>query len=86
MNGFVISVGTYVKPLLAEAKAVAGRLGKVEADMGDTACKIPLATEYIAKVETAGKVGQKRKTLVADLSIHLRQSCLLGNYLSFQNS
>jgi len=31
--------------------------------MGDTACKIPLATEYIAKVETAGKVGQSERTL-----------------------
>jgi 3-methyladenine DNA glycosylase AlkD len=62
MNGFVIAVGTYVKPLLKRAKAVAKAIGAVEVDMGDTACKVPLATEYIAKVEDAGKVGKKRKT------------------------
>ncbi len=62
MNGFVISVGTYVEPLLKEAKRVARQLGKVEVDMGDTACKVPLAAEYIAKVESMGRVGKKRKT------------------------
>ncbi len=63
MNGFVIAVGTYVKPLLKEAKSAAKKLGKVEVDMGDTACKVPLATEYIAKVEKMGRVGKKRKTI-----------------------
>ena len=63
MNGFVIAVGTYVKPLLKDAKSAAKMIGKVEVDMGDTACKVPLATEYIAKVEKMGRVGQKRKTL-----------------------
>lgn len=62
MNGFVISVGTYVKPLLKKAKAAAKKLGKVTVDMGDTACKVPEATAYIAKVENAGRVGKKRKT------------------------
>jgi 3-methyladenine DNA glycosylase AlkD len=63
MNGFVISVGTYVKPLLKEAKAAAKKIGKVEVDMGDTACNVPLATEYIAKVEKMGRVGKKRKSM-----------------------
>jgi 3-methyladenine DNA glycosylase AlkD len=62
MNGFVISVGIYVKPMLSRAKATAERIGVVEVDVGDTACKVPLATEYIAKVEKAKRVGQKRKT------------------------
>jgi hypothetical protein len=31
--------------------------------MGETACKIPLATEYIEKVEAAVRTGQKRKTI-----------------------
>lgn len=62
MNGFVISVGTYVRPLLKEAKATAGRIGVVEVDMGDTACQVPVATDMIAKVETMGRVGKKRKT------------------------
>ena len=63
MNGFVISVGTYVKPLLKRAKAAAKSIGKVSVDMGNTACKVPLASSYIEKVETAGRVGKKRKTM-----------------------
>lgn len=63
MNGFVISVGTYVKPLLKAAKAAAEIIGAVEIDMGDTACKVPLATDYIAKIEKTGRVGKKRKTI-----------------------
>lgn len=62
MNGFVISVGAYVKPLLKAAKATAKRIGIVEVDMGDTACQVPVATDMIAKIETMGRVGKKRKT------------------------
>ena len=63
MNSFVISVGSYVKPLEKQAKAAAKKIGEVSVDMGDTACKIQLATAYIEKVEAAGKFGQKRKTI-----------------------
>jgi 3-methyladenine DNA glycosylase AlkD len=63
MNSFVISVGSYVKPLLKEAKAAAKKLGTVSVDMGDTACKVPVATDYIAKVEGMGRIGKKRKTM-----------------------
>jgi 3-methyladenine DNA glycosylase AlkD len=62
MNGFVISVGGYVKPLAGKAKATAKKIGKVEVNMGDTACKVPLATEYIAKMEKMGRAYKKRKT------------------------
>ena len=62
MNGFVISVGTYVKPLLKNAKQIAKSIGKVNVDVGDTSCKIPLATDYIAKVEKSGRIGKKRKS------------------------
>jgi hypothetical protein len=62
MNGFVISVGSYVQPLLMKAKDIAKKIGTVKVDMGDTACKVPLATDYIAKVESMSKVGMKRKT------------------------
>ena len=62
MNGFVISVGSYVKPLLAEAKKVAKAMGAVSVNQGDTACEVPLATESIAKVEQMGRVGTKRKS------------------------
>ena len=63
MNGFVIAVGSYVEPLLQEAKRAAKAIGTVSVDMGDTACKVPLASEYIAKAEADGRIGNKRKTM-----------------------
>jgi 3-methyladenine DNA glycosylase AlkD len=62
MNGFVIAVGCFVPALAAKAKAVAKAVGKVEVNMGNTACKVPDAVEYIAKVEKAGRQGKKRKS------------------------
>jgi 3-methyladenine DNA glycosylase AlkD len=62
MNGFVIAVGSAVVPLAAKAKAVAKAVGKVSVDMGGTACKVPDAAEYIAKIEKAGRAGRKRKS------------------------
>jgi len=62
MNNFVISVGGYVAPLTAKAKAAAKTIGPVEVDMGDTSCTVPLAYDYIAKIEKMGRVGLKRKT------------------------
>ncbi len=62
MNGFVISIGTYVKDLTEKAKQVANKIGKVEVDMNGTACKVPFATDYIKKVEDRNKIGKKRKT------------------------
>jgi len=63
MNCFVIAVGSYVKPLLKQAKSAAKEIGDVSVDVGDTACKVPLATAYIQKIEAAGRVGKKRKTM-----------------------
>ncbi|MCG8406325.1 MAG: DNA alkylation repair protein [Phycisphaerales bacterium] len=63
MNGFVIAVGAYVVPLSKQAKATAKKLGKVEVDMHGTSCKVPLATEYIEKIEKSGRAGKKRKTI-----------------------
>lgn len=63
MNGFIIAVGTYVAPLLPKAKAAAAKIGDVSVDVGDTACKVRIARESIAKIEAAGKVGVKKKTI-----------------------
>jgi 3-methyladenine DNA glycosylase AlkD len=63
MNGFVIYVGSFVKPLLAKAKATAKKLGKVEVDVGDTECKVPDALGMITKIESMGRTGQKRKSI-----------------------
>ena len=62
MNGFIISVGGYIKPLTKTAIATAKKVGKVHVDMGGTACKVPDAIEYIAKMEKSGRIGKKRKT------------------------
>ena len=62
MNAYIIAVGTYVKPLLKQAKATAKKMGKVEVDHGDTSCKTPDALSYIEKVEQKGRVGKKRKS------------------------
>ena len=63
MNSFVIAAGKYVRPLLAHAKAAATRMGAVVVDPGDTACKVPSAPATIAKAESAGTIGSKRKTI-----------------------
>lgn len=62
MNGFVIAVGSYIPALTEKSQQVAAKIGKVEVEMGGTACKVPLATEYITKVIDKGRVGKKRKT------------------------
>jgi 3-methyladenine DNA glycosylase AlkD len=62
MNSFVIAIGSYVKALTGQALETAAKIGRVSVDMGGTACKIPLATEYIQKVQKRGAIGKKRKT------------------------
>jgi hypothetical protein len=62
MNNFVIAVGGYVKPLTKKALEAASKIGTVEVDMGDTACKVPLATDYIKKMISTGRAWKKRKT------------------------
>ena len=61
MNGFVIAVGTYVEPLHELAKKTAAQIDRVSVYVGDTACKVPFAPEYIDKAKLQGKVGRKRK-------------------------
>jgi 3-methyladenine DNA glycosylase AlkD len=62
MNGFVIALGAYVKSLTDQAIKTAEKIGAVECDMGDTACKVPFAPDYIRKIQARGTVGKKRKT------------------------
>jgi 3-methyladenine DNA glycosylase AlkD len=61
MNGFVIAIGSYIEALTEAARQTAERIGKVEVYVGDTSCKVPLATDYIQKVVDKGRVGKKRK-------------------------
>jgi 3-methyladenine DNA glycosylase AlkD len=63
MNGFVIAAGSYVKALTDHAIATAKKIGKVEVDKNGTACKVPVATEYISKMKAKGTLGTKKKTV-----------------------
>lgn len=62
MNSFVIALGSYVAELTDEALRAGEEIGAVKVDMGDTACKVPFAPDYIRKVAEKGRVGKKRKT------------------------
>ncbi|SDM98963.1 3-methyladenine DNA glycosylase AlkD [Fictibacillus solisalsi] len=64
MNGFVIMAGSAVSDLHDEALAAADRIGKVDVNVGNTACKVPLAADYILKVKNRGKIGVKKKTCI----------------------
>lgn len=62
MNGFVISVGSYVRELTETALKCGERIGTVTVDMGRTACQVPYAPDSIRKVMERGTVGRKRKS------------------------
>lgn len=62
MNSFVIAVGSYVKPLTDLAIQVGEKIGAVSVDMGNTACEVPSAPDYIRKVQQRGTIGKKRKS------------------------
>jgi len=62
MNGFVIAVGGAITALSDKAMHVATQIGKVNVEMGGTACKVPLAAQYIQKIVDKGYLGKKRKS------------------------
>ena len=62
MNGFVIAAGCYVPALTNLARQIGEKIGPVTVDMGNTACQVPFAPDYIRKVEERGTIGRKRKT------------------------
>jgi hypothetical protein len=63
MNGFIIATGTYVAALGEKAIATARKVGRVEVDMGETACVVPDAEPYIMKSRRGAPVAPKRKTV-----------------------
>lgn len=63
MIAFLIAVGGSVAPLSKRAVAVAEKIGKVDVDVGGTACKVPYAPDYIAKVLARYGAPQKRKSV-----------------------
>lgn len=64
MNNFVIALGGYCKHLTDNAFQVASTIGIVNVEMGGTACKVPVATDYIKKMHERGWLGKKRKSAI----------------------
>lgn len=63
MNIFMICLGSYISSMTGEVIDTARRIGPVTVIKEGTACKTPLATDYIEKVRLRGKLGQKKKTV-----------------------
>jgi len=63
MNGFLITVGGYIPSLTAKAKDISTQIGKVTVNLGNTACKVPYAPEYIAKMVDRGSYNKKRQAV-----------------------
>ncbi|MBT8219570.1 MAG: DNA alkylation repair protein [Bacteroidia bacterium] len=61
MNGYVIALGSALPELTEKAIAAGERIGKVNVDMGGTACKVPSSPKYIRKIEKMGRLGKKKK-------------------------
>lgn len=61
MNTFLICLGTYVSSMTDDVIAAANRIGQVTVIKEGTACKTPLATDYIEKASAKGKIGHKKK-------------------------
>lgn len=62
MNQFVIAAGCFVPALTKLALRLGEEIGRVQVDMGNTACQVPFAPDYIRKVEKRGTLGKKRKS------------------------
>jgi 3-methyladenine DNA glycosylase AlkD len=64
MNAFVIAAGSFVPALTSLALQIGTRIGRVTVDMGQTACQVPFAPDYIAKVQKRGNLGKKRRSAI----------------------
>jgi 3-methyladenine DNA glycosylase AlkD len=61
MNSFIIAVGSHVAPLTDYAIKMAQKIGAVQVNMNGTACKVPLAVDYLSKAKEKGTLGKKKK-------------------------
>ncbi len=60
MNGFLISTGISVPHFTDSMIEVSERIGKIEVNMGDTACQVPFAPTYIRNAIQKGRIGKKK--------------------------
>lgn len=63
MNGFLTALGISYPPLHEDALRVAHAVGAVDAGIGETGRKAPLASVSIQKAADAGRLGFKRKNV-----------------------
>jgi len=63
MNQFLICVASHVGPLSDHTLETAEKIGKIEADLGNNACQLPYAPDYVKKVKDKKGIGWKRKTV-----------------------
>lgn len=61
MNGFVVAVACFVKPLHRVAVDTANNIGKVAVDLVGK-CTVPFAPDQIKKFEARSAIGKKRKS------------------------
>jgi hypothetical protein len=58
MNGFVIAAGGYIPSITKKALSIANEVGRVNVEMGETACKVPDAVKYIYKIVDRKRIEQ----------------------------
>lgn len=61
MNNFIIALGATGSSYTEKCKAIGERIGKVEVNMGETSCKVPLIKPYLKNMEDKGRIGKKKK-------------------------
>jgi len=60
MNNFVIAAGGAFPEFTETCKEIGDKIGKVEVNVGNTACKVPSIRSYIEKMEEKGRIGKKK--------------------------
>ncbi len=60
MNGFIIAAGGAFPELTEKCKEIGDRIGKVEVNLGETTCKVPVIRPYIENMEKRGRIGKKK--------------------------
>lgn len=61
MNNFVMAVGISLPSFTKKAIEASIKAGKVNVDMGETSCNVPVAHKYIKRAKSMNKIGIKRK-------------------------
>jgi hypothetical protein len=62
MNSFVINTAMFITSLTKKSQEIGKSIGKVEVELGGTACKVPFSPDYIQKNIDKGRIGKKRKS------------------------